>query len=499
MPDPSISSSEKQIYTQIARELSSGQRDEALWTQAFAEQNGDESATKAMYIRLRVEELRRGSGDKSDESTETLTIPGAAPGPWDRWLARHLDLLIAGNVTLISLVAVLGHLHNSSQTLGSPLTGIVAIGILICMPAAVDALFVKVFGNSLGKKLWGIRVSQVNGAPLSFREVFRRNLAVFIKGLWMGLFPLSLIPQHIARKQLERTGRTAWDAQGDFLVSNCAPSKTSKWIGGTLLIMALIVSSVIAGVVDETFGLAKRSDEKQAVNHIANQDPKHGPWEEFSKAQQVAPAESQKTGEELFRLAVASLQGDGVPQDLPKGWSLMNESAAQGFPDGQFRAGLHAFAAGERVRGMALIEKAAAHGIKTAIYQACVLNLTELNNPDRAAHWCATGAASGDPESQNALGVMFALGKGVPKHLAIAYAWVSLSASQGNSNGVTNFNDYNSTFSPADTELGHKLAASWTLGSLICLFERAPNQNGTSSELVLVGPVPSMSDRCNLM
>lgn len=46
-------------YETAANELESGNKKTTLWHKAYAESLGDESATKAMYIKLRVEELRK--------------------------------------------------------------------------------------------------------------------------------------------------------------------------------------------------------------------------------------------------------------------------------------------------------------------------------------------------------------------------------------------------------------------------------------------------------
>lgn len=46
-------------YKQAAEEIETGNRDDALWYKAFADKGGEENATKAAYIRLRVEQLRR--------------------------------------------------------------------------------------------------------------------------------------------------------------------------------------------------------------------------------------------------------------------------------------------------------------------------------------------------------------------------------------------------------------------------------------------------------
>jgi curved DNA-binding protein CbpA len=48
-------------YKQAAEEIEVGKKDDALWYKAFAEASGNEQATKAAYIRLRVDQLRRAA------------------------------------------------------------------------------------------------------------------------------------------------------------------------------------------------------------------------------------------------------------------------------------------------------------------------------------------------------------------------------------------------------------------------------------------------------
>lgn len=47
----------KEIFSEIAKEIETGQLDAALWTEAFAECDGDHDKAKALYIRLRRAEL----------------------------------------------------------------------------------------------------------------------------------------------------------------------------------------------------------------------------------------------------------------------------------------------------------------------------------------------------------------------------------------------------------------------------------------------------------
>lgn len=51
---------EQRFYDQVAAEMSANQVRPGLWTRALAESGGEDSRCKALYIRLRVEELQRG-------------------------------------------------------------------------------------------------------------------------------------------------------------------------------------------------------------------------------------------------------------------------------------------------------------------------------------------------------------------------------------------------------------------------------------------------------
>jgi hypothetical protein len=53
------------LFLQVAEELTQGIRNEALWTKAFAQQDGDEAKTTAQYILLRVTQLQQQHASNS--------------------------------------------------------------------------------------------------------------------------------------------------------------------------------------------------------------------------------------------------------------------------------------------------------------------------------------------------------------------------------------------------------------------------------------------------
>lgn len=67
------------LYKLAADELNSNSdaRNEALWYRAIADASGDEQGTKAAYIRLRVEQLRR----RADVATGSTSLTSTNPTP----------------------------------------------------------------------------------------------------------------------------------------------------------------------------------------------------------------------------------------------------------------------------------------------------------------------------------------------------------------------------------------------------------------------------------
>ena len=64
------------LYERVSREMSDGDIKEGMWTKAYANAMGDEGKAKAMYIRMRVEQLAREEAQKQysalgvDDGTE---------------------------------------------------------------------------------------------------------------------------------------------------------------------------------------------------------------------------------------------------------------------------------------------------------------------------------------------------------------------------------------------------------------------------------------------
>lgn len=220
-------SNDDDIFLKVAQELASKRIDEALWTKAYALENGDERKTKAHYIRLRVEQLKttqsitqqKKSQDKSEysrneqdyvvESKNKTKVLGLVPATaWQRFWARSIDLLIC--TILVQFIPIKDEFLSNIWLVfivGFLLTGVVLV--------IYDGLLTSVFGATIGKMISGIRVQKLDGSYPDFGLALRRGYNVLVSGNWLYTFyPVSqlfLWPR--LHKKFKETGTTSWDAK----------------------------------------------------------------------------------------------------------------------------------------------------------------------------------------------------------------------------------------------------------------------------------------------
>lgn len=97
------------LYEQVSREMANGDLKEGMWTKAYANAMGDEGKAKAMYIRMRVEELAREEAMK--ERAALGVDEGEDNEPGDGSSIRNLEDRIPPQVmNAIQVVVFVGGL-----------------------------------------------------------------------------------------------------------------------------------------------------------------------------------------------------------------------------------------------------------------------------------------------------------------------------------------------------------------------------------------------------
>jgi uncharacterized RDD family membrane protein YckC len=107
---------------------------------------------------------------------------------WPRFFARIIDIWLEKSLVTFVVAYVLSiYLAGFIEWINAP--GAEYIFGIICLPVAliVDAFIYKVFGNTIGKRLLGLKVTTLDGKPLSLIQYMHRNLSVLISGLAFGL------------------------------------------------------------------------------------------------------------------------------------------------------------------------------------------------------------------------------------------------------------------------------------------------------------------------
>jgi len=88
--------SDEQLYARVVAELSRQGPVRALWAKAYAESNGNDQATRARYLRLRVSQLAEEDRALSKERRDQVAETG--------WRA----CLLIATVALVALAVVAG-------------------------------------------------------------------------------------------------------------------------------------------------------------------------------------------------------------------------------------------------------------------------------------------------------------------------------------------------------------------------------------------------------
>ena len=258
-------SNDDDIFLIVAQELASKRIDEALWTKAYALENGDERKTKAHYIRLRVEQLKtaqskteqikaqdttehsRNEQDYLVERSNKAKALGLVPATaWQRFWARSIDLLIC--TILVLFIPIKDELLSNIWLVvivGFLLTGVVLV--------IYDGLLTSVFGATIGKMIAGIRVQKLDGSYPDFGLALRRAYNVLVSGNWLYMFyPVSqlfLWPR--LHKEFKKTGTTSWDEKAGTEVIRTSNNEFRRFLAGALGVLCFISTLLIVQVIKQ--------------------------------------------------------------------------------------------------------------------------------------------------------------------------------------------------------------------------------------------------------
>lgn len=221
-----------------------------------------------------------------------------ATRPWPRLLARTFDIWWEALVINYGLALLLAALSDSfARWLNQP--GTSQLFALLCLPIvlAFDAIIYRVFGNTPGKALLGIRVLNRVGERLGFKDYLRRNLRIWLSGLALGIPLISLGTFYHQQNALKTSGFTSYDARDMVRVKTIR----AHWLK-TIIFIVLFVALLTTQAV-----LNQISREVERAQVAALVTPKFFDWQNpVTKLKARIPAiwayepQATKVGQELF-------------------------------------------------------------------------------------------------------------------------------------------------------------------------------------------------------
>lgn len=214
------------------------------------EKSGDTTFTQDAAAR---KDSSGGANGGSRNAASEDSQSSSAPRPWIRYWARTIDYVVWGVAIgiVIALLSISGVISNkASEALTNPLL----LGMLMVFTwAFVEPIALAVFDTTVGKALLNVKLahqSDENISKAGLGALYRRSMAVWLKGMGIGFPLVGVITALVSYRNLKSHGETSWDRNGGFIVSH---GKVGYVRGGFAItvILAALVGDYLATIYEK--------------------------------------------------------------------------------------------------------------------------------------------------------------------------------------------------------------------------------------------------------
>jgi hypothetical protein len=136
-----------------------------------------------------------------------------SPHPWRRYFAHFIDLLVFGTAGSFAVGLLLAAIfpNSSGDWIALFENPIVAILLVYLCAIPIEAALLSSTGTTLGKGVFGIKLSHNTGRLLSFAEALQRGCYRWFQAEALGVPILVLIANYFAYNTLTQKGITRYD------------------------------------------------------------------------------------------------------------------------------------------------------------------------------------------------------------------------------------------------------------------------------------------------
>jgi TPR repeat protein len=328
-------------------------------------------------------------------------------------LARAIDLAAVAVVAITAGIAMAFTLPNwKIGTIPSALLSTAVFGVALL---GYEAVALSLFGTTIGKAVFGLRVSAADGGLLERESAFRRAFWVWASGNGCYFFfpAASVFFWWRGFKVLTTTGSTSWDDKVGSTVTQSTIGSFRFLLGASVSVLLLLGSLVLSNLNKQAL-----KQELRAQKNVFDQfdDPHSDIAAAPKSAQSTAPRDPVAERDSLQKradggdaeaqhtLAFSLMTGSSNhPIDAEKSAYYFKKAAEQGHSQAQYFLG-----------------NSYAHGIGVP------------KDVNMSAFWNGRAAEGGDANAQEKEGWKYFLGEGVPEDGSLAILWFSKAAQQGN-------------------------------------------------------------------
>ena len=133
--------------------------------------------------------------------------------PSYRWSARIFDLFLEGFIVSIPVGFVVGHIliSTGNDDLLVKISNVTWGVIYLPFAVMLDSLSYALFGGTLGKWLFGVKVVNIDYSKVSAGDYWHRNWRVYWGGLAMGIPPILLFTQICQYNRVSKGMQATYD------------------------------------------------------------------------------------------------------------------------------------------------------------------------------------------------------------------------------------------------------------------------------------------------
>lgn len=178
--------------------------------------------------------------NRQNVAVQSVIYQDKAPrifAPWQRYWARDLDAFFCTCLTIL----VWAVMTNGLLLENSFLCAVIGFGLTLVL----EPVQLHLFGTTLGKFIFGIRVEYPEGGKLSLYDAFWRRWSVFIHGQGCGITALSQYKMFKSYQAYESGEVLPWEEIGEVTIRDTKPMRYA----GAVLAAAAVFGGAVVGTI----------------------------------------------------------------------------------------------------------------------------------------------------------------------------------------------------------------------------------------------------------